>query len=128
LNDLGQVAYKAVFTDGTQALLTTRVPVAGDTNYDGTVDATDVATFLAHYGLAGTRAEGDFNSDGVVGFNDFQMLELNFGRHPPGVAAGAVDDAALAAFGQSVPEPAAVVWLAAVALCAPRRRRRGRRS
>jgi hypothetical protein len=105
LNDQGVFAYQATFTDKTQAILTTRIPVAGDTNYDGIVDRTDLATLLAHYGQAGTRADGDFNLDGVVGFRDFQMLELNYGRTPPGVSAGAVDELELGAAAQSVPEP-----------------------
>ena len=123
LNDLGQVVFGALFTDNTQAILTTRIPVAGDTNQDGIVDNTDLKTFLAHFGQPGTRTDGDFNGDGLVGFKDFQLLELNFGRHPPAVAAPNLDLAQLAVAEQSVPEPAIFASIAASALFVSRRRR-----
>jgi hypothetical protein len=55
------------------------VPLTGDTNSDGVVDATDVGTMLQNMGLAGGAAQGDFNGDGVVNFADFQIMELSFG-------------------------------------------------
>jgi len=52
-----------------------------DANRDGTVTSADAAVFFKNIGMINARFEdGDFNSDGVVGFVDFQLLELNFGR------------------------------------------------
>ncbi|MDB5321445.1 MAG: hypothetical protein JWN40_3076 [Phycisphaerales bacterium] len=123
LNDAGQVAFRAVFTDNTQAILTTRIPVAGDANYDGIVDTADFKTLMGHYGRAGVRADGDFNGDGLVDFIDFQMLEQNFGRHPPPVAAPPVDASRV---GESVPEPSALALGLLVGWGHGRRRRRRR--
>jgi hypothetical protein len=83
LNDAGVLVYQATFTDLTQAILATRIPVAGDTNQDGIVDRTDVRNLLTHLGRPGSRSDGDFDLDGVVTFTDYQILEQNFGRHHP---------------------------------------------
>jgi hypothetical protein len=122
LNDAGLLAYRAVFTNGTQAILTTRIPVAGDVNYDGAVDTSDFKTLMGHYGHAGVRGDGDFNGDGVVNFIDFQMLEQNFGRKPPAVAASPIGSAVE---GASVPEPTGVVGVVLVLGYGIGRRRRG---
>jgi hypothetical protein len=122
LNDAGIVAYRATFTDNSQAILTTRVPVAGDTNYDGIVDTSDLKSLRAHYAHPGTRADGDFNSDGIVNFADFQLLERNLGRRPPPLAASDTADVSPA----SVPEPAvpcAVILGVGALTCRAGRRR-----
>jgi len=124
LNDRGQVVFTASFTDNTQAILTTRIPVAGDTNQDGIVDRIDLGTLQSHFGKPGTRADGDFNGDGLVGFKDFQMLEANYGRTPPGLPAAAVNAEDLIAAEQSVPEPSAMSWIAIVGSSFLCRRRR----
>jgi hypothetical protein len=124
LNDAGEVAYRAVFTDGSQGIFKTRIPVAGDATFDGIVDTRDFNVLRAHLWQAGTRADGDFNSDGIVNFTDFQILERNFGRHPPvpAEALGNFRGAAAAA----VPEPgtSGVVMTAATLGAVVRRRRR----
>ena len=125
LNDAGEVVYRAVFTDQSQAIVRTRIPVAGDATFDGLVNFSDFEILFNHFGQLGDRSDGDFNSDGMVDFADFQLLERNFGRAPagqsPGVSPG--DLAALEAFAGSVPEPGAAATLALTALCGLRRRR-----
>jgi hypothetical protein len=94
----------------------------GDTNADGRVDDTDVATFLRHYGedvtAAGGWALGDFNRDGRVGFADFQMMELNYGS-----AFSDAEQAEMSALGIAVPEPECAFLLLSMVGCAIYRRR-----
>ena len=128
LNDAGVLSYQATFTDDSQAILTVRVPVAGDATNDGIVDAQDFHILYENFAKSGgDRALGDFNLDGKVNFGDFQMLERNFGRAPPGMSAGvsAADYAEMLAFGRSVPEPGGmgIVALAVVGGLTRRRRR-----
>ena len=100
----------------------------GDIDLDGKVDNNDLSILNAHYGKPGGWLQGDFNRDGVVGFGDYQLLQLNWlktgaltpfdlplsGRTGPGLRA---DE-------PSVPEPAsALAWAAAAALLLHRRRR-----
>jgi hypothetical protein len=51
------------------------------------VDTADFKLLYDHYGHAGDWSTGDFNGDGLVGFVDFQILELAFGNR---AASGAV--------------------------------------
>lgn len=123
LNDDGVFAYHATFSDHSEAILTTRVPIAGDTNADGVVDNQDLRTLFSHLETTGTRAEGDFNGDGRVDFRDFQLLELSFGRRPPGAPDAHLDYAELAADARSVPEPSVPGILLVAAQAIGRRRR-----
>ncbi len=61
-------------------------PIPGDANADGVVDSIDFTTLLNHYNQPGGWGVGDFNGDGQVGFGDFQILELNFGKTAPVMA------------------------------------------
>jgi hypothetical protein len=129
LNDQGEVAFHAQFSDGTIAVMSTRIPVAGDATSDGIVDATDFQRLFDNFGKSftgGDRSKGDFDMDGVVSFIDFQMLERNFGRSPVGFAStvGAADRTRVAEFGATVPEPAGATVLPLAAVCGLSRRRR----
>jgi hypothetical protein len=131
LNDRGVVAYRAVFTDNSQAILTTRVPVAGDATFDGVIDAADLRAFVLNWGKKFARPDrgaADFNLDGAVDLKDFQLLERNFGRRPPGAAEVAAADYQLLAdaAAAAVPEPAGGAVLAAGVAAAGLRRRRRR--
>jgi hypothetical protein len=92
------------------ALLHLRLAAPGDTNADGMINNTDVGVFFRHYGQSVTPengwALGDFNRDGEVGFIDFQLMELNYGRanYSPDLQAEAA-----AMIAASVPEPGALV-------------------
>lgn len=61
----------------------------GDTNLDGTVDFTDFMHMSQHFTQTGVGwAQGDFNYDGVVNADDFNLLKPNYGKTipPPQVA------------------------------------------
>ena len=128
LNDAGVVAFQATFTDGTQAILTARVPVAGDATNDGIVNGEDFERLFENFGKTfegGDRSKADFDLDGNVNFGDFQMLERNFGYAPPGMSAGLspADYARLGEFAWSVPEPGTIAFIAMMAACGLARRR-----
>ncbi|MEM7807808.1 MAG: choice-of-anchor tandem repeat NxxGxxAF-containing protein, partial [Planctomycetota bacterium] len=121
LNDFGQVAYGYSLADGRRGIAITTLDsaIAGDANFDGTVDLVDFGLLRAGFGSSGdvTRLDGDFNKDGVVDLADFGILRSNFGS-----AAPAADLAMMDAWAATVPEPG----LVAASLCAlglPRRRR-----
>ena len=55
--------------------------LVGDVNGDGVVDFNDYMILEANYGKTGaTTADGDLNGDGVVNFTDYQILEENYGN------------------------------------------------
>jgi hypothetical protein len=51
----------------------------GDLDGDHTVDLSDLAELLAHYGTSGTRTQGDINGNGRVGVKDLEILLTNYG-------------------------------------------------
>jgi hypothetical protein len=54
--------------------------LAGDDNLDGTVNFNDFSILQNNYGQAGGWTAGDFNYDGTVNFNDFSILQNNEGK------------------------------------------------
>jgi len=83
------------------------IPIAGDFDGNGMVDAADLAQWEGDYGInGGSDADGDGDSDG----EDFLAWQRNFGA---GVA--------LAANSTAVPEPATWLLLAMGVLVVPRR-------
>jgi predicted outer membrane repeat protein len=53
----------------------------GDTNFDGTVNLTDLLTLLNNYGETGKGwTQGDFNFDGTVNLTDLLALLNNYGE------------------------------------------------
>ena len=106
------------------ALLHLRLAAPGDTNADGLINDIDVGTFFHHYGQIVTPengwAMGDFNRDGEVGFVDFQLMELNYGRanYSPELQAEAA-----AIIAANAPEPGGLVVVTMLALLNTRRRR-----
>ena len=100
-----------------------------DLNGDGLTTETDVTAFIANWGSINlvndlqigdlsTRMAGDFNIDGAVGLDDWQILAENYtGSAPLNL------DALLA--GQAIPEPSSIVLLAmAAGLLMARKQRR----
>jgi hypothetical protein len=78
------------------------VPMAGDFNGDGSVDAADFVVWRKYQGTDNVWADGDGN--GSVGPEDFALWRANYGR----VAAGSGGSLI------AVPEPATVLLLSAV--------------
>jgi hypothetical protein len=89
--------------------------IPGDADLDTDVDFDDFSTVAFNYGLPGAWTDGDFDRDGEVDFDDFSALSFNFGRV-----------AGYGPTGQSVPEPATGLLLAAGVLLLARRRARRR--
>jgi hypothetical protein len=84
----------------------------GDANTDGVVGFADFQRLERGYGSADAEwAEGDFDADGVVGPADLRLLVRNYGRRRDGTTDGAPVPAALAAMA-SVPEPGVAAALA----------------
>jgi hypothetical protein len=53
----------------------------GDLNHDNSVNLTDLAQLLAHYGQTGmTYEDGDLDGDGDVDISDLAMLLAHYGE------------------------------------------------
>lgn len=62
------------------ALVGQTTPCTGDLNGDGSIDISDLAQLLAHFGMAGASFEdGDSDGDGDVDISDLAALLSNFG-------------------------------------------------
>lgn len=104
--------YKLDVTGATQVeLLLDRRPVAGDTNFDRIVDATDLLTLSTFLGSQGGWQDADFNYDGTVDQTDFELLAANwqFGVQPG--AYESLDDAVSRLGLTNIPEPGSFALL-----------------
>jgi hypothetical protein len=123
-NDLGQIAMKFTFGDGTEALVRAQVPFPGDADDNNLVDYRDFRILHEHFGQQNVgRNLGDFNYDNVVNFADFQLLERWLGKsasdEPVGISPAQAQE--VAAFAAQAPEPAGLAVIL-LALAAGRRR------
>ncbi|RIK82548.1 MAG: hypothetical protein DCC67_07170 [Planctomycetota bacterium] len=115
LNASGELAYRATFSSGEQALVvhTPLGGLAGDFDADGDVDGIDLAHWKAHYGLptGAAKSQGDADGDGDVDGGDFLFWQRDRTAAPAA----------------PIPEPAGLALLAAggLARAAQRRGRRG---
>lgn len=79
--------------------------LVGDTNFDGTVNLTDLLTLLNNYGESGKDwQDGDFNYDGTVNLTDLLALLNNYGQ------SASLADSSLSG-SQVAPEPATFGFL-----------------
>jgi hypothetical protein len=97
------------------------VPLVGDYNLNGTVDAADYVIWRDTLGSPVTPSSGaDGDGDGMIGSGDYDVWRAHFGATAGSGAAAVISSLS----GNSVPEPAA--WLlccfAAAAIAALRRR------
>lgn len=98
-----------------------RIPIlAGDYNFDGTVNAADYNLWKADFGST-TKAEADGNGDGIVNAADYTIWRNFLGTvTPPGSGSGGV-------VADGVPEPTTMLLLAlAGGLLVPLARHRDR--
>ena len=104
MNDLGQIAFSASFTDGTSGIFLSNAVahLPGDYNGNGKVNAADYVVWRKAVATQNLIADGD--RDGVVGPGDYALLREFFGQTLDFEANGV----GLAA----VPEPGAALLLA----------------
>ncbi len=101
-NDLGEVAYRAEFTNGDSGVFLFR-PYASDFNRDGVVDDGDLTVWGESYGSSTLAdADEDNDSDGA----DFLVWQREFGS-----------GGALQPISSEVPEPNSYLLLMFTALC-----------
>jgi len=103
LNDRGQVAFTAKFTDGSSGVFVSNalVPLAGDTNGDGIVNGQDIAAVASNW-LGNPASMADVNNDRIINGQDIALIASNW--------LGTRDDAGIAT-AAAVPEPASIVLL-----------------
>jgi hypothetical protein len=115
-NDRGQVAFAAMFSDGTSGLFVSDAvaTIPGDFNRDGSVTGADLTIWRAAMATPTTTpnlfADGDF--DGDVDGDDFLVWQRNLGATTPTPTV------------RAVPEPSAALLAIAAVLFAPRSRAR----
>jgi hypothetical protein len=90
-------------------LVTNSVPLSGDYNRDGTVDAADYAVWRHSRGETGYHLRADGDGDGEIGPGDYDVWRASFGSTVPGFSA-------LAQSQTTVPEPAAFI-VSMLAIC-----------
>ena len=86
----------------------------GDANFDWVVNFSDLLILAQHYGQPGEWVDGEFSGGGTVDFADLLTLAQNYGKTQP---ADQLYAPALPAGGQ-VPEPSALLLIAAAMLAA----------
>jgi hypothetical protein len=110
-NNLGQLAFWASFTDGSQGIFVSNAVahIPGDFNGDGAVDAADLTQWQGDFGL---NAESDADNDGDSDGADFLAWQRRLGA------------GSLTSSGAAIPEPTALALAATAFLSLSRARRR----
>jgi len=88
---------------GEQILLTTYLAEIGDTDGDGVVGSTDLATLLSNFGAEGDFSTGDLDQSGSVNGGDFLLWQRNVNSVENGLAVSNVESST------AIPEPSAFV-------------------
>lgn len=94
---------------------------AGDNNFDGIVDVSDIQVIAANYLQTGKFRPGNANGDGIVDVSDIQTIAANYLQTTPPLPGGGAGGAAV------IPEPGTIGILSLGALCLLATRRRWRR-
>ena len=78
LNDSGMLAFRIIFTDGSQGIFTTDAGAVllGDVDRSGVVDFLDISPFIVILSTGGFQAEADIDQNGVVNFLDISPFIL----------------------------------------------------
>lgn len=92
--------------------------LAGDANFDGIVNFSDLLILAQHYGQPGEWVDGEFSGGGTVDFADLLRLAQNYGRTQSAEQVYSVE----AATGGTVPEPSGLLLIAGATSVAWRRR------
>lgn len=121
LNDAGQLAFTAIFTDSSSGVFVRSLassPIPGDYNQDGAVDAADYTVWRDNLDSA-TALPNDPTPG--VGLEDYALWTTSFG------SLSGSSSIATIANSTSVPEPASAVIVLTLASCVAllRQRRRG---
>ncbi|MEM7625551.1 MAG: choice-of-anchor tandem repeat NxxGxxAF-containing protein [Planctomycetota bacterium] len=124
LNDAGQIAFQASFTDGSRGVFVATIPdpasiaLVGDYNGDGSVSQIDLDLVLLNWsnniapaGFVEANLPDGGPFDGLISQNELDGVLLNWGDGVPPFP-GSV----------AVPEPGVGIWLAAGCLGMSRRR------
>ena len=96
----------AVWFDNASLVLLTPVPVPGDYNKNGVVDANDYVVYRKSLGQVGAGLPADGNNNGRIDIGDYDFWRARFGNTAGG-GSGTLS--------QAVPEPSA--WISAVFGC-----------
>lgn len=73
------------YGDDAASQVTIRLTLPGDANLDGAVNFNDFLILQNNFGAPSTRFDqGNFNYDGSTNFNDFLLLQNNFGQSVTG--------------------------------------------
>ena len=121
-DSLSRLIFGASFTDNTTGVFVYTLPplpIAGDYNGNGIVDAADYAVWRNSFGQMGPALPADGDGDGKVDNADYTLWKSHFGETSAGSGAGSIDPMA------PVPEPHVAVLVSA-ALAAVTCLRRGR--
>jgi PEP-CTERM motif-containing protein len=100
LNNAGQLAFRLVFTDGTQGIFVSSFGLTGDLDGDGFVGITDLNLVLSNWNQNVPPADSvaDPSGDNFIGIEDLNIVLGNWNAGTPPA-------------GDAVPEPATIVLL-----------------
>jgi hypothetical protein len=114
---LGEM-YISSKTNGTIYLVTNSLPLAGDYNRDGSVDAADYTIWRSSFDETGYQLAADGNGNGQIDAGDYDIWRTYFGARASGTSLGFVAQ-------HELPEPSRqlILFAAAVAILAGNRYR-----